>query len=77
MIFGPHMDNFPFAEEFIDKSAALRVTNSEDIAKSVTGLLGNAERAAAMGRNARAIIHENTGAVNRALELVRGYLGPA
>lgn len=75
MIFGPHMDNFPFAEEFIEKSAALRVTNSEDMADSVSELLGNAEKAVTMGMNARAIINENTGAVHKALELVRGFLG--
>jgi 3-deoxy-D-manno-octulosonic-acid transferase len=75
MIFGPHMDNFPFAGEFIEKSAALRVTNSEDMADSVSELLGNAEKAVTMGMNARAIINENTGAVHRAIELVRGFLG--
>jgi len=75
MIFGPHMDNFPFAKEFIEKSAASRVTGADDIAGSVTELLSNAEKASAMGMNARAIIHENTGAVKKAIELVRGFLG--
>jgi len=75
MIFGPHMSNFPFAEEFIEKSAALRVMNPHDIADAVTDLLNNPEKADAMGRNARTIINDNTGAVNKALELVKGYLG--
>lgn len=75
MIFGPYMDNFPFAGEFIEKSAALRVTNAEDMAESISELLGNVEKAVTMGMNARAIINANAGAVHRALELVRGFLG--
>lgn len=75
IIFGPHMDNFPIAAEFLKSSAALEVKDSEEIAKTVIALINDNTKAASMGRNARAIVDKNTGAVKKALELVRGYLG--
>ncbi len=75
ILFGPHMDNFPFAEEFLDDSAALMVKNSTDIAAAVKGLLEDSEKAKQLGQKAKAILERNTGAVNRALEIVRGFLG--
>jgi 3-deoxy-D-manno-octulosonic-acid transferase len=77
VIFGPHMDNFPIAGEFLKRSAALEVKDSKDIAEAVINLLTDNREAARMGSNARAIVEKNTGAVKKAIELVRGYLGTA
>ncbi|MDO8281386.1 MAG: 3-deoxy-D-manno-octulosonic acid transferase [Thermodesulfovibrionia bacterium] len=77
IIFGPHMENFPFHRDFLDSSAAILVMNSSDIVKNVTELLNNPDIAAAMGSRAKAIVDENTGAVEKAIELVRRYLGAA
>ena len=75
IIFGPHMENFPIAREFLDSSAALEVKNSEETAETVIDLLSNTEKAEDTGQNAKAIIDRNTGAVNKAIELIRGFLG--
>lgn len=75
IMFGPHMENFPFAADFLDKSAAIRVMNARDIADTVIRLLNDKETASAIGRNAKAIIENNRGAVTKALELVRGFIG--
>ena len=77
IIFGPYMSNFPIAVEFLEKSAAIQVNNSDDISNTVTGLLSNDDKALAMGKNAKAIVEKNTGAVNKALELVRRLIGTA
>ncbi|NOZ69983.1 MAG: 3-deoxy-D-manno-octulosonic acid transferase [Deferribacteres bacterium] len=77
VIFGPHMDNFPVAREFLKRSAAVQVTNAGDIAETVIELMENPERAQDMGRKARSIIDENRGAVKRAVELVRSFIGTA
>jgi 3-deoxy-D-manno-octulosonic-acid transferase len=77
IIFGPHMNNFPIAGEFLSKSAAQEIRNPEDMAKAVIELLSNSEKAADMGLAARAIVDKNTGAVNKAIELIRGYIGTA
>ena len=75
ILFGPHMDNFPIAAEFLEKSAALLVKDAQEISSKVVELLTVKQHATAMGQNARAIVDENTGAVNRAVELIRGYFG--
>lgn len=77
ILFGPHMENFPIAGEFLRKSAALEVKNAKEIAAAAAELLQKPEKAKLMGENARAILDENKGAVERALKLVRSYLGPA
>ncbi len=75
IIFGPHMDNFPIAEEFIDRAAALEVRDADDIADKVMALLIDTGKAADMGRAARSIVDKNTGAVKKAIELIRSYIG--
>ena len=73
----PYKENFPVAQNLIDKKAALRGKNSADIVRTVTELLANNEKAVKMGRNALAIIDDNAGAVKKAIELIRGYIGTA
>jgi len=77
VIFGPHMGNFPMNREFLDNSAALVVKDSSDIIKSVSYLLNNPDKAEDMGRRGKAIVDKNTGAVDKALELIRRCLGTA
>jgi 3-deoxy-D-manno-octulosonic-acid transferase len=75
IIFGPHMDNFPAAADFLDSNAALEVKNSKNISDTVIDLLNNNDKALQMGKNAKKIVDKNTGAVKRAIELVRSYIG--
>jgi 3-deoxy-D-manno-octulosonic-acid transferase len=77
IIFGPHMDNFPIAGEFLKRSAAVEVGDSKDIAQTVITLLTDNKKAAELGRNAKSIVDKNTGAVKKAIELIRGYIGTA
>jgi 3-deoxy-D-manno-octulosonic-acid transferase len=77
IIFGPYMNNFPISEEFLDKSAAIQVTHADNISETVVDLLLNEEKAAVLGKNAKAIVKRNTGAVNKALQLVRRLIGTA
>lgn len=74
IVFGPHMDNFPFSNEFLREGAALMVKDSRDIATAINDLLENPEKANQMGQKTKAIIDNNTGAVKKALDLVRGFL---
>ncbi len=75
VIFGPHMENFPVAREFLEMSAALEVRDSGETAEAVIRLLEDEGKAADMGRRARAIVDKNRGAVEKAIELVRVYIG--
>lgn len=75
IIFGPHMDNFPAAAEFLDSNAALEVASSKNISDTVIDLLNNNDKAVQMGKNAKKIVDKNTGAVKKAIDLVRSYIG--
>jgi len=77
IIFGPYMNNFPIYKEFLEKSAAIQVSNADNISEKVVDILLTGEKAAGMGKSAKNIVEKNTGAVNRALELVRSLLGTA
>jgi 3-deoxy-D-manno-octulosonic-acid transferase len=76
IIFGPYMDNFPVAGEFLRSSAALQVKTAEDIANSVVALLEDSDRARQMGENAHKILKKNEGATGKALDLIRSHLEP-
>jgi 3-deoxy-D-manno-octulosonic-acid transferase len=77
IIFGPHMNNFPISKEFLEKSAAIQVTHADNISETVVDILLTEEKAAGLGKNAKAIVEKNTGAVHKALELVRRLIGTA
>ena len=75
IIFGPYMDNFPIAGEFLEKSAAVQAGDSKGIADKAIEILRDHERAALMGEKAKEIFVNNSGAVKKAVELVRSYIG--
>jgi len=75
VLFGPHMENFPFVREFLEKDAAIMVKDSEEIASIVKDLLANSSRLQQIGLRGKTIIENNRGAVAKAIEIVRGFLG--
>jgi len=74
IIFGPYMDNFPFAKDFLDNSAAVMVRGVDDLAGAVMALLEEPEKAEDMGRRAKAMIERDRGATDRAISLVHACL---
>ncbi len=77
VIFGPHMDNFMIAEEFLKQGAALMVRGAGDMANAVRDLLQYPDKAKEMGQRAKVITENNTGAVKKAVELIRNMLHEA
>ncbi len=75
VIFGPHMDNFPVHREFLEESAAILVKDPSDIITNVSSLLNDPEKAKDMGMRGKAIVANNTGAVDKAVDLIRRCLG--
>lgn len=73
VICGPHMENFPFMEEFYAAGAALGV-GREGLYGALRDLLGSPEKRAAMGRAGKGLVMKNGGAVERALSVVEGVL---
>jgi 3-deoxy-D-manno-octulosonic-acid transferase len=73
VICGPHMENFPFIDEFYEAGAALR-TEPAGLATELRRLLSDPGAAASMGGRARVLYDKNTGAVGRAVRAVVKYL---
>ena len=74
-IFGPHMENFPIAKDFLMEGAAIMVKEPGGLAAAIKDLLENTEKAEHMGQKAKGIIDKNTGAVKKAVALVGSFLG--
>ena len=76
VFFGPHMENYSSAAATLMRlGAAMEVKNGEELAVVLDDLLGRPEKLAEMGRNAKAFVLENQGAVDRNLEVIETLLG--
>jgi 3-deoxy-D-manno-octulosonic-acid transferase len=73
IVCGPHMENFPFMEDFYSEGAAFEV-ESTGLAKKLKELLIDPRKAEAAGRKARELYMKNAGAVDRAMEIIGRYM---
>jgi 3-deoxy-D-manno-octulosonic-acid transferase len=72
---GPHTFNFArITELLVERGAALRVTDSEDLARVMIGWLRDATERARVGEQGRTVVEQNRGAVQRLLGLIDGLL---
>ena len=75
ILFGPHMENFrEIASSFLQSYAALQVRSGPELASRIGELLKDPVARNWLGRNARKVIRDNQGALQRTLEFVRQYL---
>ena len=71
IVFGPHMENFrDIARLFLEAKAGIQIQNHTQLAPAISALLSNPRQAADLGRNARSIVDQNSGATERALQLL-------
>ena len=73
IICGPHMENFPFMQEFYDEGAAFEVQPAS-LAQKMGELLADPELAKATGKKARLIYESKSGAVEKAMEIIGKYI---
>ncbi len=73
IICGQHMENFPFIKDFYAAGAAFQVT-STGLAKKIKELLMQPEKARSAGEKARGLYLKNSGAVDRAMKVVEGFI---
>jgi 3-deoxy-D-manno-octulosonic-acid transferase len=73
IICGPHMENFPVIQDFYDQGAALEA-NEESLYLALRELLYSPEKVRKMGDKAKKIYTKNTGAVDRAMEVIIRYI---
>jgi 3-deoxy-D-manno-octulosonic-acid transferase len=74
IICGPHMENFPFIKDFYREGAAFEV-EATALPKKIKELLLAPDKARSAGRKAKEIYLMNSGAVERAMDIIRKYLG--
>ncbi|MFZ6017531.1 MAG: 3-deoxy-D-manno-octulosonic acid transferase [Nitrospirota bacterium] len=73
ILCGPHMENFPIIEDFYTKGAAIEV-DEEGLYPKLRELLQSPDRAKEIGSKAQQLYRKNTGAVERAMEIIAGYI---
>ncbi|HXE30544.1 MAG TPA: 3-deoxy-D-manno-octulosonic acid transferase [Terriglobales bacterium] len=75
VVFGPHMENFAqIAEQFLSAGAALRAESAHELGHVWRRLLADPGLRARVGGEARALLHSQRGATDRALEAIAGAL---
>ena len=67
------MENFPIIKDFYKEGAALEV-NKEGLFSRLRELLLSPEKAKEMGLKAQELYGRNAGAVERAMEIIAGYI---
>jgi 3-deoxy-D-manno-octulosonic-acid transferase len=66
VIFGPNMQNFPkIAPQFVEANAARQVKNEEELTECVRYLLEHPDECAQMGLNAKKVVSNNLGAIEK------------
>ena len=73
VLCGPHMENFPFMQEFYDAGAAFEVEPAS-LAKKIGRLLADPDLAKRAGEKAKALYASKSGAVGKAMEIIGKYL---
>jgi 3-deoxy-D-manno-octulosonic-acid transferase len=74
-VFGPSMENFrDIASEFLRAGAAVEARSGAELGAAWIAMLGNDQRRAEMGREARALVERHRGATAATLEQLAGLL---
>jgi 3-deoxy-D-manno-octulosonic-acid transferase len=71
MVFGPNMQNFAdVARSFLKQDAAVQVRDAAVLEKTVAELLADENRRTQLGLNARKVVAENLGALDRTVKII-------
>ncbi len=73
IVCGPHMENFPFIDDFYRGGGALKV-DLDTLYESLRSLLTSPEKISSMGKIAKELYEKNSGAADRAMEIIGKYL---
>jgi len=71
MVFGPNMQNFEaVAKSFVSQNAAILVQNEKELEEALANILSDSAKAAELSRNAIRVVRENTGAIERTIDMI-------
>jgi 3-deoxy-D-manno-octulosonic-acid transferase len=75
IVFGPNMQNFAeVVRFFLAGDAAVQVRNEAELESAIRNLLADEKRRAELGRNAKKVVHENLGAMDRTVDMILKHL---
>jgi 3-deoxy-D-manno-octulosonic-acid transferase len=74
IVMGPHYSNFRAITEDLRTHNALRITEKDELAKTLMELLSDGETAKALGERAKKVFDEQSGATRRSVEALRALL---
>jgi len=75
VVFGPNMQNFAdIIRLFKQKNSVVQVQDAAELERVFGELLADADRRAALGRAAQAVVTENLGAVDRTTDMILAQL---
>lgn len=78
VLFGPHTHNFVLMSQLLlEAGGGLRITDVQDLIKTMTDLLSDPKKRHQMGRRAMRFVEMNRGALNRVLANIDQYMGKA
>jgi len=71
MVFGPHMQNFAdIARSFVEQKGAVQVQDGPELETALQTLLQDPKHRELLGRNARRVVRENLGAIERTVDMI-------
>jgi 3-deoxy-D-manno-octulosonic-acid transferase len=71
IVFGPHMENFrDISRLFLEANAAMQIEGPDQLVSTLSDLLSDTQKADSIGRNALAVVEQNTGATDRVLQVL-------
>jgi len=74
ILCGPHMENFPFIEEFFKEGGAIRVNTSDALYEALRGLIKEPSKRVSIGKRAKALCMKNSGAIEKTIEALSNYI---
>ncbi len=75
MVFGPNMQNFEtVAQSFVTRNAAMQVRDEKELEEAIASVLADPMKAEQMGRNALEVVKENSGAIERTVDMIVGHI---
>ena len=71
VVFGPNMQNFEaIAQSFVSQNAAVQVRDEKQLEDAIADILSDPAKASELGRNALRVVRENSGAIERTVEMI-------
>ena len=75
MVFGPNMQNFEaIAQALVEQEGAVQVRDAAELETAVADLLADPERAARLGQNALQVVRQNSGSIERTIDMIVEHL---